>query len=160
MTPPDGLTIRVATPADVPSLMEFNQSMAWETECKRLDQATLAAGIQRIVSDRQLGLYLVAERDGMVIGALMITTEWSDWRNGMFWWIQSVFVLPAYRRQGIYAMLYDAVKQESAAADDVCGFRLYVEKDNAVAQTVYRRLGMTESTYRIYEQSAESAGDG
>lgn len=146
------LNIRVAEPKDIASLVNFNQSMAWETESKRLDETTLSKGVTALIKDVTKGYYLVAEQDEQVVGSLMVTTEWSDWRNGVFWWIQSVYILPDYRRKGIYARLYAQVKSLAAKQQDVCGFRLYVENDNSVAQKTYEALGMKQSHYLMFEE--------
>jgi len=144
--------IRAGTLADVETIADFNEAMAVETEDKSLDGETLRAGVRSMMEAPDRGFYLVAEREGRVVGSLMITTEWSDWRNGAFWWVQSVYVRPDARRQGIYSELYAEVKRRAASADDVCGIRLYVEKDNAPARATYETLGMTETAYRMYEE--------
>ncbi|HKA39395.1 MAG TPA: GNAT family N-acetyltransferase, partial [Burkholderiales bacterium] len=100
----------------------------------------------------ELGFYVVAQRNGDIVGSLMVTTEWSDWRNGSFWWIQSVYVLPQARRQGIYRRLHEFVKAEAGRKGDVCGFRLYVERGNVPAQNTYASLGMVETEYKLYEE--------
>ena len=143
--------IRVAKQRDVTSLVNFNQLMASETENKMLDQATLEKGVGNLINDTNKGFYLVAEINHQVIGSLMVTTEWSDWRNATFWWIQSVYIVPEYRRKGIYAKLYTHVKA-LAEQQNVCGFRLYVEKDNEIAQKTYLSLGMLESHYLMFEE--------
>ena len=144
--------IRVANHKDVTALVDFNQAMAWETESKKLDNAILTQGVGALIADPNKGFYLVAEQNGQVVGSLMVTTEWSDWRNGVFWWIQSVYILPDFRRQGIYAGLYKQVKELAQQQGDVCGFRLYVEKENQVAQATYSALGMHESHYLMFEE--------
>lgn len=146
-------TIRRAQPTDLESLVHFNQTMAMETESKTLDATTLTRGVNAVLSDANLGFYLVAETDGKVAGSLMITREWSDWRAADFWWIQSVFVAPEFRRQGVYRALYDGVIRLAKKQNNVCGIRLYVEQDNLKAQQTYRALGMGESHYRLYETS-------
>lgn len=143
--------IRRASLPDVTRLVAFNQAMAAETEGKALEAQVLTAGVTTLLQTPALGFYLVAEQDGEVVAGLMVTQEWSDWRNGLFWWIQSVYVQPQCRRQGIYRKLYQFVKQLSLE-ENVCGFRLYVERDNQVAQQTYRSLGMTETVYRMFEQ--------
>jgi ribosomal protein S18 acetylase RimI-like enzyme len=145
--------IRRAGPADANVLIEFNRSMARETEGKELHEATISAGVRALLENPSLGFYVVAEIDGEISGSLMITTEWSDWRNGDFWWIQSVYVRPDYRRTGIYRALYDFVKHDAAEALHVCGFRLYVERDNQIAQKTYKSLGMHETNYRLFEET-------
>lgn len=144
--------IRVAAAQDLEALVKFNQLMAWETEQKRLDTNVLTQGVNALIIDRNKGFYLVAEQAEQVVGSLMVTTEWSDWRNGTFWWVQSVYIAPEYRRQGIYAKLYAQVKSLAENSQDVCGFRLYVEKDNLIAQKTYESLGMQESHYLMYEE--------
>ena len=148
----DNLTIRTATETDVETIAAFNQAMAQETEEKTLDTPTVESGVQALIENAQYGFYLLAEREELVIGSLMITTEWSDWRNGLFWWVQSVYVRPEMRRRGIYRALYAEVKKRAVAAENVCGLRLYVEKDNQVARQTYEALGMTQTSYRLYEE--------
>ncbi len=145
------IAIRTASPADVEIIATFNSAMALETEHKHLDPATISAGVARFVADPRLGFYLVAECDGEIAGCLGITYEWSDWRNGLFWWIQSVYVSPSHRRHGVFSRLYAHVGELAAAEPDVCGIRLYVEKDNMRAMDTYRALGMTETDYRLFE---------
>jgi ribosomal protein S18 acetylase RimI-like enzyme len=144
--------IRRAESSDITALVEFNQAMALETEGKTLDAATLANGVTAVFKDTAKGFYVVAEDEGQILGGLMVTTEWSDWRNGWFWWIQSVYIQPKGRGQGIYRLLYEFVKQQAADAGGVCGFRLYVEKENELAQTVYEKLGMEKTYYLMYEE--------
>lgn len=145
-------TIRKAVFNDAAVIAEFNQSMAWETEDKQLIPDLVLAGVNSLLANPAYGFYLVAEIEGQVVGSLMITTEWSDWRNGVFWWVQSVYIRREFRRQGIYRKLYAAVKALSAEQGNVCGFRLYVEKDNQNAQATYRGLGMQATDYLIYEE--------
>ena len=146
------MQIRKAQPKDIDALIGFNEAMALETEGKKLFTATLRKGVEAVFDDTQKGFYLVAEDAGRAIGGLMVTFEWSDWRNGWFWWIQSVYVDPEYRGQKIYSQLYEFAKREAAAAGNVCGFRLYVEKENAHAQKVYEKVGMEETYYLMYEE--------
>ena len=143
--------IRRACPGDTAALARFNREMAFETEGLELLPEVIGAGVTALLENPGMGFYAVAESGGEVVGSLMVTTEWSDWRNGIFWWIQSVYVLPGHRRRGIYRQLYEFVKSEAGMADRVCGFRLYVERDNLVAQQTYRSLGMEETHYRMYE---------
>lgn len=147
------MNIRIANFEDADSLVEFNQAMALETEDKRLDADILQSGVEAVFADKDKGFYVVAEDDGKIVGGLMVTFEWSDWRNQWFWWIQSVYILPAERGKKIYSRLYDFVKEQARIKDDVCGFRLYVEKENIRAQTVYEKLGMTGSHYLMYEET-------
>lgn len=143
--------MRVSKVTDLSTLVEFNQMMAFETEQKKLDEAILTKGVAALLEDKSKGFYLVAEQEGKVVASLMVTTEWSDWRNSTFWWIQSVYVVPEARRQGLYSALYNQVKK-LAQTQDVCGFRLYVEKENIVAQKTYESLGMSESHYLMFEE--------
>ena len=145
------ITVRRATVADAPTLTEFNIAMALETEDYQLDPSTVLAGVTRLFQQQERGFYLIAEFKNTVIGALMITKEWSDWRDGLWWWIQSVYVIKAHRRRGAFRTLYDHVCELAQTEDDVCGIRLYVEKDNVSAQSVYREMGMSEPRYRLYE---------
>ena len=141
---------RAAT-EDVAAIAQFNIAMAAETEDLALDPQTVHAGVAAVVSDDRRGFYLVARSDGKAIGSLMITYEWSDWRNGNLWWIQSVYVAPSARKQGIFRLLYDNVISLAKQSGDAAGVRLYVEKDNRGAQEVYRKLGMSETAYRVFE---------
>ena len=146
------ILIRVATAADTKSLAEFNQAMAFETEHKRLDSQILDSGVAAVFGDARKGFYAVATSAGKIIGGLMVTFEWSDWRDKWFWWIQSVYVLPEFRGRGVYRKLYEFVKKEAEMRRDVCGFRLYVERENTAAQGVYKKLGMDESHYLMFEE--------
>ncbi|KFL36219.1 GNAT family N-acetyltransferase [Arenimonas donghaensis] len=143
--------IRAADDGDVARLRDWAVAMAWETEHKALDPATVDAGIRAVLAEPRRGAYLVAEHHGEPAGTLMLTYEWSDWRNGDWWWIQSVYVDPAFRRCGCYAALYRHVLARAQASPEVCGIRLYVERDNAVAQKTYETLGMADAGYRMYE---------
>ena len=126
--------------------------MAMETEHKRLDPDTVRQGVRAVLEEPARGCYFIAERDpGEPVGTLMLTHEWSDWRNGNWWWIQSVYVDPAHRRSGVYRALYDHVHALAQATPDVCGLRLYVERENANAQRTYESLGMSDAGYAIYE---------
>ena len=149
------MKIRLAVVDDASALVEFNQSMALETEGKSLDGDVLARGVTAVFGDASKGFYVVAEDAGEIVGGLMVTFEWSDWRDRWFWWIQSVYILPAYRGRGIYRSLYDFVRESAAEKGVVCGFRLYVEKENESARAVYEKLGMEESHYLMYEQDAD-----
>ncbi len=146
--------IRVAHAGDLDALVAFNTSLAWETEGRQLEPTRLRAGVESILSDAARGMYVVMERrsSGQVIGQLMITFEWSDWRNGFFWWLQSVYVHKDWRRRGVCKQLYGHVVREAERRGNVAGIRLYVEQDNAVAQTVYSRLGLSPPPYRVFEK--------
>ncbi|NEQ53615.1 MAG: GNAT family N-acetyltransferase [Leptolyngbya sp. SIO3F4] len=146
------ITIRQAQLNDAEEIAYFNQAMALETENKKLAPEVILAGVKALLANPSYGFYIVAEAESQVVACLMITTEWSDWRNGVFWWIQSVFVKPDYRRRGIYRRMYTFIKQMANDSSNVCGFRLYVEKDNTRAQQTYASMGMMQSPYRIFEE--------
>lgn len=146
------ITVRKASEDDVTSISQFNIQMAWETERKELDKQTITAGVRSLFHKPEYGFYMVAETGNEIVATLMITHEWSDWRNGLFWWIQSVYVKPDYRRQGIYRSMYDAVLKLAKNHPEVCGCRLYVEKENITAQKTYKALGMSETHYKMYEE--------
>ena len=148
----DELTVRLAVKQDAINLIHFNQAMAKETENKVLVPELIQAGVNGLLENPSRGFYVVADVGGEVVGSLMVTMEWSDWRNGVFWWIQSVYILPSYRRQGIYRKLYSFVKTLASEDSNVCGFRLYVEKNNLQAQRTYESLGMKETEYNMYEE--------
>ena len=145
------ITVRSATDADIATIADFNRAMALETEHKELPRATILSGVRRFLVRPDYGFYLVAESEGKVIGCLMVTFEWSDWRDGVFWWIQSVYVHPDHRRIGVFKTLYHAVEERARNTRDVCGIRLYVEKENTAAQSTYKSLGMQETHYRLFE---------
>ncbi len=145
------MQVRLATQSDLVAIVEFNQAMALETEGKQLDNHTLSAGVAGLLDNPHRGFYLVAEQEDAIAGSLMVTYEWSDWRNANFWWVQSVYILPEFRRQGVYSALYGKVQSLARTDDNVCGFRLYVEKENEKAQRTYQSLGMDETHYLMYE---------
>tara|TARA_B100001013_G_C24546173_1_gene416724 strand:+ start:203 stop:670 length:468 start_codon:yes stop_codon:yes gene_type:complete len=145
------ITVREATRKDTESIVRFQEGMALETEGKALDEALLRNGITAIFDSSQTGFYLVAEVDSVVVGSLLITYEWSDWRNATFWWIQSVFVDANWRRKGVYRTMHDYVVNVAKSRKDICGIRLYVERTNTIAQQTYKDLGMTHSHYDLYE---------
>ena|SRR5687767_27705 len=146
------MEIRLASRTDADALVEFNQAMALETEGKVLSKEVLSPGVSAVFEDVNKGFYVVAEVNGTVVGGLLVTFEWSDWRNKWFWWIQSVFIRPEYRGRSIYSRMYEFVKTLADRKGDVCGFRLYVEHDNIKAQRVYEKLGMERSHYLAYEE--------
>jgi GNAT superfamily N-acetyltransferase len=147
------LTIRRATPADEAVLVAYNTALAWETEHKRLRPDVLTVGVRAVFADPARGFYTVAQNErGEVVGQMMVTFEWSDWRNGWFWWVQSVYVREDARRLGVFRALYKEIERQAAADPDVIGLRLYVETDNARARATYRALGMTETTYGMMEE--------
>ncbi|MDQ3494704.1 MAG: GNAT family N-acetyltransferase [Pseudomonadota bacterium] len=143
--------VREARRDDLDWLAEGAIAMAWETEHKRLDPDTVRAGIAAGLDDPARARYFVADGNGARVGTLMLTQEWSDWRNGAWWWIQSVYVAPAHRRQGVFAALYRHVEALARDAPGVIGLRLYVERDNSAAQRTYTALGMRNAGYRLYE---------
>jgi len=146
------MKIRRATARDARALIAFNSALALETEGKVLLPHVIGAGVRGLLRRPGSGFYTVAERDGEVIAALMVTKEWSDWRNGDFWWIQSVYVRPEHRRRGVYTRLYKHLRALAAKERAVCGFRLYVEKGNRRAQSTYRAAGMERTHYLVFEE--------
>lgn len=152
------LQIRPARAEDAGLLARWAQAMALETENKILPDAEVLPGIARGIAEPSLARYFVAELDGVPAGTLMFTYEWSDWRNGLWWWIQSVYVPQEFRRRGIYRALYAHVRALADADAGVCGLRLYVEKDNHAARSTYEALGMQDAHYRIYEQDTRPTG--
>ncbi len=144
-------TIREARHSDAAIIAEFNSAMAEETENKVLDPGCVGPGVAALLRDPSMGRYWVAEDDGRVIGQLMVTYEWSDWRNGTIWWIQSVYVHPRWRRRGVFSALYRHVESLATTAPRVIGLRLYVDADNARARQTYQALGMVTSDYRVME---------
>ena len=149
--PPSTPSIREATPADAPRIVEFQQAMALETEGKTLDESRVIPGVDAVFASPDKGFYIVAEIDGAVVGSLLITYEWSDWRNATFLWIQSVFVDADHRRRGVYTAMHNHVLALAESDDAYCGVRLYVERTNTVAQQTYKSLGMDHSHYDLYE---------
>lgn len=142
---------RSATRHDSRVIIEFQQAMAVETEGVTLDGAICTRGVSGVFDDPSRGRYFVAEAGGAVVGSLLITYEWSDWRDGVVWWIQSVYVVPDLRRQGIYAGLYAHVRSMATVDPSVRGIRLYVDRRNKPAQEVYRKLGMNGEHYLVFE---------
>ena len=142
--------VRKATIKDIQSIARFNQAMSLETESKSLSSDLIISGVTYLVEHPEAGFYLVAETQGQLSGCLGITFEWSDWRNGLFWWIQSVFVEPDFRRQSVFTSMYEHVT-DLAKQDNACGLRLYVEKENTQAQATYKKLDMIETHYRLME---------
>ena len=144
------LSIRRATPADAAVVARFNAALAWESEHKRLDPGVLAAGVAAVLADPAKGFYVLAERGGAVVGQVMVTFEWSDWRNGWYWWVQSVYVVEPARRGGVFRALFDHLKAAALADPAVIGLRLYVERDNRRAARTYAAMGMSEEPYHLY----------
>ena len=149
--------IRRATSNDAETLARFGERLARESEGKTLDPATIRAGVRSVFERERGAFYLVAEtpdddeEENTPAGTLMVTREWSDWRNGFFWWMQSVYVRPVYRQQGVLRALFEEVRRRASETGDVCGLRLYVERENAAARAAYDALGMAETSYRICE---------
>jgi GNAT superfamily N-acetyltransferase len=148
------MIIRKATPADSSVIIDFQQKMAWETEGMHLDPDIVSKGVNAVFEEKSKGQYWVAESEGNVVASLMITYEWSDWRNCNVWWFQSVYVLPEYRRKGIFRLMYGFIKEE-AERNGTGGLRLYVETNNKNAQFTYEALGMQSLHYKMYEWMKE-----
>jgi len=146
------LVIRRARLADARIITQFNAAMGKETEGVTLDAGRLRAGVRAILRAPSKGFYLVGEVSGKIVGQMMVTREWSDWRNGYFWWIQSVYVLPTYRKKGVYRSLHEYVVKLARRRKDICGIRLYVDRRNTGAQKVYRKLGMKKARYDMFEE--------
>jgi GNAT superfamily N-acetyltransferase len=144
--------IRPATIDDLDIVCDFNARLAWESEAKRLDASLLRPGVRSLLTDPGKGRYFVAEIDGRIVGQLALTYEWSDWRNGWFWWIQSVYVHPDHRRKGIFTQLCQYLEERAIAEKDVIGIRLYVEAENDAAHATYERLGLAKTTYGVREK--------
>lgn len=151
-------TIRNATRDDIAFLADCNLAMARESEQKLLARDVLTRGIVAVFDHPERGFYIIAERDGKRAGSLLITHEWSDWRNGGWWWIQSVYVMPDARRCGVFTTMYREIESRARATSGVIGLRLYVEKENTGAQATYEALGMEPAYYSLY-QLAWSATD-
>jgi len=149
------IILRPAGQRDVDFLVEANVSMARETEGRDLDQVVVRRGVERALAERDKGRYFVAQIAGRNAGCLLVTLEWSDWRDGWFWWIQSVWVDPAARGRGVYTALHEHVRGAARAAGDVVGLRLYVERENERAQRTYSRLGMEPTRYLVFEERLE-----
>lgn len=143
--------IRDARPEDRDLIIRFNRDLALESEGLTLDPSALGLGVDAVLGDSSRGRYFLAEEDGRVIGQTMITFEWSDWRCGWFWWIQSVYVHPDHRGRGVFRGLLDHVMKHARERDDVCGVRLYVDLDNEAAQAVYDRTGLPRAHYEMRE---------
>ena len=146
------LTVRRATPADAPTIVEFNRLLAEESESKTLDLDVLSAGVAAALADPAKGPYFLAEHDGELVGQMQVTYEFSDWRNGWFWWIQGVYVRPDARRRGVFRALYHYVAEAAKREADVIGLRLYVERDNERAHQTYLKLGMAWTNYLFMER--------
>ncbi|TFH46197.1 MAG: GNAT family N-acetyltransferase [Bacteroidia bacterium] len=150
------ITIRKAHPDDAIAIIAFQQAMAMETEGLELKRELITNGVMAVFRDENKGVYYVAEENGVVVASLMITFEWSDWRNANIWWFQSVYVIPEYRRMGVFRLMYDHVKNEGIA-QGIAGLRLYVESENTRAQKTYESMGMDGAHYKTYEWMADQA---
>lgn len=146
------MNIRLARREDARHFVEFNSAMAYETEGKTLDRTVVEPAVDAIFDDPNKGFYIVAEEDGEIVGGLLITYEWSDWRNAWWWWIQSVYIKPEARGKRVYSLLNNFVKEQAREAGNVYGIRLYVETENVHAQRVYEKVGMEQSNYIMYHE--------
>ena len=153
------ITIRRAVPSDTAVIADFNLRLAEETELLRLDPATVGAGVATLLADTAQGLYFIAEVDGTVAGQLMITYEWSDWRNGNLWWIQSVYVEPRLRGAGVFRALFNHVRDLANAEPHVTGLRLYMDAHNSGARRTYERLGLKRTNYEVFEMTLPKRTD-
>lgn len=147
----NNIHIRYGELKDVKILTHFNIAMAEETEAKKLDPEVAEKGVKNLLIQPEKGFYLTAVYGTKIAGSLMITKEWSDWRDGFFWWIQSVYVLPEFRKKGVFKSLYEKVNSLAANQPDVCGIRLYVDKNNGTAIRTYEALGMEKTNYLLFE---------
>jgi ribosomal protein S18 acetylase RimI-like enzyme len=146
------VVIRAARPDDWPVIVDFNVRLAQESEGKALNRDDVEPGVRNLLADARKGRYFVAEVEGQLVGQLMHTFEWSDWRNGDIWWLQSVYVLPEFRRQGVFRALFDKLSSEAEADPNVVGLRLYVEEHNTRAHETYRQLGLTSGGYLVMQR--------
>ena len=147
----EGLRIRAAVPEDAPAIVDFQLRMARETEALELDRATVTRGVAAVFADPTRGAYWMAERGGAAVASLLTTYEWSDWRDGVVLWVQSVYVIAGERGRGVYRALYEHLRQTVEESPDLKGIRLYVDKRNAAAQAIYERLGMSREHYEMFE---------
>jgi len=145
------MKVRKARLSDANVIAELNRDLAWETEQQRLNRTRVRRGVATLLRHPARGIYYVAEEDGGIIGQLMITYEWSDWRNGEFWWIQSVYVSPGFRRCGVFRRLFDHINELARRSRHVCGLRLYMHSTNRRARSVYEKLGLTCTHYEVLE---------
>ena len=146
------IEVRRATAADVELVCEFNRLLALESESKTLDSSVLRVGVTAVLADPAKGLYFLATDGAAILGQIGVTYEWSDWRNGWFWWIQSVYVRPEYRRRGVFRSLFEHVEQAARQDPEVIGLRLCVERANTAAEQTYRTLGMDDTGYFVLEK--------
>ncbi|UCC29957.1 MAG: GNAT family N-acetyltransferase [Phycisphaerales bacterium] len=153
------IRIRRGSMADLDTIVQFNRAMAVESENKTLDPSTVTDGVRRALEDPGRSVYFLAEADRTVVGQAMVTMEWSDWRNGFFWWIQSVYVDPGSRNRGVFRAIYEHIHALASKRPDVCGVRLYVHRDNRTAIEVYGKLGMKLTDYLLYEEDLSEVSD-
>jgi ribosomal protein S18 acetylase RimI-like enzyme len=146
------LTVRRATSKDAPIIVDFNRRLAEESEGKNLDLTVLREGVAAALADPHKGPYFLAEEDGVVVGQMQVTYEFSDWRNGWFWWVQGVYVRPEARRKGVFRALFEHVVEAAKRDPEVIGLRLYVERDNELAHQTYEKLGMVWTSYLLMER--------
>ena len=151
----NGVTVRPATAGDADALVERNVLLAAESEGRALDPGVVARGVRLLLSDPDRGRYWIAEADGAPRGSCLVTTEWSDWTNGRYWWLQSVYVDPEWRRRGVFRALWEAVVAEARAAGDVASIRLYVLAGNAAGRATYEGVGMEDTGYLVYEREID-----
>lgn len=149
------VTIRDATPADRDVIADFNSRLSAETEDGPLEESTIRPGVATVLADASKGRYWIAETDGRIVGQIMITFEWSDWRNGMLWWIQSVYVHPDCRRRGVFSALFGHVQHLAETDPGVVGIRLYVDKGNERAQATYAHHGLGKTSYEVMQRLFE-----
>ena len=149
------MNIRKALNKDIDVIARYNYNLAYETENKILDMNILTKGVEAIIKDENKGIYHVCEINGEVVGQIMYTFEWSDWRNGTFLWIQSVYVYKEFRGMGVFKALYKFIRDIADNDNNICGIRLYVEKENTIAKKTYKNIGMKECNYYIYEYDKE-----
>jgi len=147
------IRIRQAMASDLSVVMNYNMALASETEGKLLELERLQEGVKAVLQYPEHGFYLIAENaaSGKVVGQMLVTYEWSDWRNGVFWWLQSVYVQKSWRRHGVFRRLYKHVMRKARSSQKVVGVRLYVEKENHLARQVYQDLGLLPAGYHVYE---------
>jgi len=146
------MVIRKAVQDDISVIVKFQQEMAYETENLSLDKSVLNKGVGNVFQDPAKGFYLLAQKENeTIIATMLLTPEWSDWRNSLFLWIQSLYILPEYRHRGIFRKMYTYVKEMVADSDDYAGLKLYVDKNNIIAQKVYQQVGMQASRYKLFE---------
>ena len=145
------MVIRTASDEDADAIAAFNVAMARETEHRELNLDVVRRGVRGLLDRPHFGFYLVATVAGQVVASLMVTYEWSDWRNGCFWWIQSLYVVPEYRRRGVFRQMYAHLEEATHRDEMACGLRLYVEESNALARRTYETLGLALTRYTVYE---------